>query len=73
MFHARWDPELEAEGFVRSVWLIDAADDLTHLRVEYYDLDPASRTYSDFVGGIPFIVSGMKTLLETGTPIATHH
>ena len=70
MFHPRWDPELESEGAVRTVWLIEAADALTRVRVEYYDLDPASRTYGNFVEGIPYIVSGMKTLLETGDPIA---
>ena len=70
MFHPRWDPELESEGAVRTVWLIEAADALTRVRVEYYDLDLASRTYGNFVEGIPYIVSGMKTLLETGDPIA---
>ncbi len=65
-FHPRWDPELEAEGPVRTVWLVDESQGLTRVTVEYYDLEPGSRTYADFVGGIPFIISGMKTLLETG-------
>jgi hypothetical protein len=28
------------------------------------------RTEKEFIGGIPFIVSGLKTLLETGEPLA---
>ena len=68
LFHPRWDPELEAEGAVRTVWLVDTANGLTRVRVEYHDLAPDSRTYGNFVEGIPFIVSGMKTLLETGEP-----
>ena len=57
LFHPRWDPELEAEGPVRMVWSIAAADGpatgATRVRVEYHDLDPASRTYRDFTEGIP--------------------
>ena len=74
-FHPRWDAELEAEGAVRMVWLVTEADgppeaELTRVRVEYHDLDPASATYRDFTAGIPFIVAGLKTLLETGSPLA---
>lgn len=69
-FHPRWDPELEAEGPVRVIWRITDAGGLTSVRAEYYDMEPGSRTYEDFVGGIVFIVSGMKTLLETGEPLA---
>ena len=71
MFHPRWDPELEAEGAVRTVWLVEESMGLTRVAVEYHELDPASKTYQDFVAGIPFIVSGMKTLLETGEPIGS--
>ncbi len=69
LFHPRWDPALEAEGPVRTVWLVDEVNGLTRVRVEYHDLDPASTTYADFAQGIPLIVSGMKTLLETGAPL----
>jgi DNA-binding transcriptional ArsR family regulator/uncharacterized protein YndB with AHSA1/START domain len=69
-FHPRWDPELDAEGPVRTVWLIEESEGLTQVTVEYYDLAPGSRQHTDFVGGIPYILSGMKTLLETGEPMA---
>lgn len=70
-FHARWDPELEAEGPVREIWLLEATSGpATRLSVELYDAPETSRTYRDFTGGFPFIISGMKTLLETGEPMA---
>lgn len=59
-FHPRWDEALEAEGPVRVVWLVEPVDGLTRL----------TRRFSDFTSGIPYIVSGMKTLLETGRPLA---
>ena len=78
LFHARWDPELEAEGPVHMVWLIEPVDGpepgrgaLSKVRVEYHDVDPDGRTHQDFAGGIPFIVAGLKTLLETGDPLAS--
>lgn len=69
-FHARWDPELEAEGPVREVWLMEEADGATLLTVELYDAPETSKTYQDFTGGFPYILSGLKTLLETGKPMA---
>jgi uncharacterized protein YndB with AHSA1/START domain len=68
MFHARWDQELSDEGPVRMVWTIDEANGLTSVTVESY-MDPESKAYEDFSGGIPYIVAGMKTLLETGEPL----
>ncbi|MDJ0922971.1 MAG: helix-turn-helix domain-containing protein [Acidimicrobiia bacterium] len=70
MFHARWDQELSEEGPVRMVWIIDEANGLTSVTVESY-MDPESKTYGDFSGGIPYIVAGMKTLLETGEPLGS--
>ena len=69
LFHPRWDPELEAEGPVRTVWLVEEANGMTRVCVEYYDLDPAGKTYAEFVSGAPFIISGLKTWLETGESI----
>jgi hypothetical protein len=55
-------------------WIIDESDGLTRITVEYYDLPVDSRQASDFMAGIPLIVAGLKTLLETGRPLtsATH-
>ena len=70
MFHARWDQELSEEGPVRMVWLVDEANGLTTLTVESF-MYPESKTYGNFSEGIPYIVSGMKTLLETGEPLGS--
>jgi uncharacterized protein YndB with AHSA1/START domain/DNA-binding transcriptional ArsR family regulator len=69
-FHARWDPELEAEGAVREAWILSETDGMTVLSVELYEIDPAGPTYRDFTSGLPFIVSGLKTLVETGAPMS---
>lgn len=70
LFHARWDADLEAEGPVREVWLVEPQGPMTRLTVELWDTPAGSKTHSDFVGGFPYIVSGLKTLLETGAPLS---
>jgi uncharacterized protein YndB with AHSA1/START domain len=69
-FHARWDPELEKEGPVREVWQLEESEGITVLVHEtYVALD--TKTYADFSNGISYIVSGLKTLVETGKPLAS--
>ena len=64
-FHARWDPDLEAEGPVRQAWEIsDAGDGLCRLSVLTDDMGP--KTAKEFSRGIVYIVSGLKTVLESG-------
>jgi uncharacterized protein YndB with AHSA1/START domain len=70
LFHARWDDELAAEGPVREVWLVEPQGPMTKLSVELWDVAAGSKTYTDFVGGFPYIVAGLKTLLETGTALS---
>ena len=70
-FLARWDPELEAEGPAHMVWIVETDSGLTRVTVEYYDLDPSSKRLQDFAVVLPYIVGGMKTLLETGKPIGS--
>jgi uncharacterized protein YndB with AHSA1/START domain/DNA-binding transcriptional ArsR family regulator len=69
-FHPRWDPEIEAAGPTRMVWLVESVNGMARLSVELHDVTPGSRTYEEFVGGLTMIVSGLKTLLETGKPLA---
>jgi uncharacterized protein YndB with AHSA1/START domain len=69
LFHARWDPEIEAEGPVREVWQVEDADGASLLSVEMWDIAPDSKTLREFSGGLAYILSGMKTLLETGKPL----
>ena len=68
-FHARWDPEIEAEGPVEMAWALEAQGDATKLTVTT-TLIEGSRTAADFAGGIVYIVSGLKTFVETGRPMA---
>lgn len=69
-FHARWDPELEAEGPTRQVWSVEEADGATRLTVELYDVSADSKTVAEFTGGFAYIVSGLKTVVETGRSLA---
>jgi len=64
-----WDPELTAEGPAREVWTVEDVGGATKLTVETFDIVEGGRIHSDFAGGFPFIVSGLKTLLETGSPL----
>ena len=68
-FQARWSPELVAEGPVRMTWAIEpAGDGLSKLTVTTTGAGPKTR--AEFGGGIVHIVSGLKTYLETGRPMA---
>lgn len=69
-FHPHWDPEIDAAGPTRMVWMVEEADGTTKLTVELYEVKPGTRTFDDFVGGLPMIVSGLKTWLETGRSLA---
>jgi len=69
-FHARWDPEIEAEGPVRMTWELEPQGPATKLTVITAGLKPGSKTAAEFEGGIVYIVSGLKTYVETGAPMA---
>ncbi len=69
-FHARWDDDLESEGPVRMVWIVEPqTDTVTKLTVEYHGFEPDSVTMEHFEPGIAYILSGLKTLVETGEPL----
>ena len=64
-----WDPDLTAEGPAREVWLVEDAGGVTKLTVETHDIVEGGKTHTEFAGGFPFIISGLKTLVETGSPL----
>ncbi len=70
IIHARWDPDIEAEGPVEMAWVLEAEGDATKLTVTTSGLIEGSKTAGEFAGGIVFIVSGLKTFVETGRPMA---
>ena len=70
-FHARWSPEMEAEGPVTMTWEIEpGADGTSTLTVVTGGMVAGGHVQSEFSGGIVYIVSGLKTLVETGEPLA---
>jgi uncharacterized protein YndB with AHSA1/START domain len=69
-FHPHWDPAIDAEGPVRMTWAVEAADDGGTKLTVTSELEPGSKTAEEFQGGIVYIVSGLKTLIETGEPLA---
>ena len=68
-FLPRWSPEIEAEGPVRMTWSVEGAEDGTARLTVTTALVPGSRTDAEFRGGVEYIVSGLKTFLETGRPL----
>jgi DNA-binding transcriptional ArsR family regulator/uncharacterized protein YndB with AHSA1/START domain len=69
-FHPRWSPEIEAEGPVRMTWEIEpAGEGVCKLTVVTSGMRSGGVVERDFVGGIVHIVSGLKTLVETGRPM----
>ena len=68
-FHPRWDPGIEAEGPVRMTWEVEATDDGGSRLTVTSVLKSGSESAEAFAGGIVYIVSGLKTLVETGAPL----
>ena len=69
-FDARWDDEVTADPPSRITWEIEAAGDgLSKLTVVHDGFDGETSTFGQVTGGMPFILSGLKTLLETGEPL----
>ena len=66
-FHARWSPEIEAEGPVRMTWEIEpAGEGVSKLTVVTSGMVEGGAVQGEFGDGIVHIVSGLKTLVETG-------
>ena len=68
-FHPRWDPGIEAEGPIRMSWEVEPTDDGGSKLTVTSALKPGSKSAEEFAGGIVYIVSGLKTLIETGEPL----
>ena len=69
-FHPRWSPEIAAEGPVTMTWEIDGAGDGTSkLTVTTSGIVAGGQIAREFIGGTIYIVSGLKTYLETGEPM----
>ena len=71
-WRSRYDPELAVEDESRVTWEIEPQDDGTCVLTVVHDrLEGAPKTAAHVVGiGWMTIISGLKTLLETGEPLA---
>src|ERR687887_241113 len=68
-----YDPDMAAEQTSRVSWEIEPKDGgLCLLRVVHDQLEGAPKTAASVAGvGWMYVLSGLKTLLETGEPLAT--
>ena len=70
-WRALYDPELADEATSRVTWQIDEQEGgLSRLTVTHDQLEGAPRTAESVAGGWMYVLSGLKTLLETGEPLA---
>jgi uncharacterized protein YndB with AHSA1/START domain len=68
---AGYDPDLAAEADSRVTWEIEPQEGgITKLTVVHDQLEGAPKTAESVAGGWMYILSGLKTLLETGKPLA---
>ena len=68
-FNAVWSDEVKAQGTTRVTWEIEPVGDSCRLTVVHDQL-PGS-AMAELYGGWPMILSGLKTLLETGELLTT--
>ena len=68
-FTALWSEEVEREGTSRVTWEIEAVGDSCRLAVTHDQLEAGAN--NELWGGWPMILSGLKTLLETGEQLDT--
>ena len=68
-FNALWSDEVKAEGTSRVTWEIEQVEDSCRLTVTHDQLREGAN--DELYGGWPMILSGLKTLLETGERLTT--
>ncbi len=68
-FNALWSDEIKAQGTTRVTWEIDPVGDSCRLTVVHDQLPETAN--AELYGGWPMILSGLKTLLETGEKLTT--
>jgi uncharacterized protein YndB with AHSA1/START domain len=68
-FAALWSDEVKNEGTSRVTWEIEQVEDSCRLTVTHDQLREGAN--NELYGGWPMILSGLKTLLETGEKLTT--
>jgi uncharacterized protein YndB with AHSA1/START domain len=65
-----YDEETAGEDPSRVTWEIEEQDGgVSKLTVVHDQLEGAPKTAANVAGGWPYVISGLKTLLETGEPL----
>jgi len=65
----KYDPDLTVEGPSRVTWELSETDGVTKLTATHDQFPVGSRVYDNVAGGWPLVLSGLKTLVETGSPL----
>jgi uncharacterized protein YndB with AHSA1/START domain len=68
-FNALWSDDVQSEGTSRVTWDIEPVGDSCRLTVTHDELREGAN--DEIYGGWPMILSGLKTLLETGELLTT--
>lgn len=68
-FRALWSDDVKSEGTSRVTWEIEPVGDSCRLTVTHDQLREGAN--SELYGGWPMVLSGLKTLLETGQTLTT--
>ena len=68
-FTALWSDDVKNEGTSRVTWEIEPVGDSCRLTVTHDEL--REQAHDELYGGLPQILSGLKTLLETGGTLTT--
>jgi uncharacterized protein YndB with AHSA1/START domain len=70
-WRALYDPETAKEPHSRVSWEIEpAGEGIVQLTVVHDGLEGAPKTAENVAGGWSYILSGLKTVLETGRPLS---
>ena len=68
-FRAVYDPEVAAEPATRVTWEIEQMGGACRLRITHDEFPSENRTFREVEFGWSHILSGLKTLIETGQPL----
>lgn len=69
-FAAVWDPETAGDRPSRITYELTPMGPMTKLTMIHDDFDGETATYRQVAGGWSYILSGLKSLLETGEPLS---
>ncbi|HYM65712.1 MAG TPA: SRPBCC domain-containing protein [Patescibacteria group bacterium] len=68
-WQVRYNDALAAEAPSRVTWELEETGGVTKLTAVHDEFPSGSKVYDNVAGGWPLILSGLKTLVETGAPL----